>query len=211
MSAFNKTLNNVIKNRTRSSSGGRRPSKSSSEVIISTQNTPTSSNQSNNNSQNFNESSDSTDYEENSQDSVKFRNNKVSANKNEIESNFKVLSHDKKNKKTIWNCNLCNIDVKTSSGSNSNLRSNLGLKHEMKHLLTKSQLERKENRSIVNEPIITNSERDLIHDKLVDSIIEDSRTFNDFLKSGIKKLFKLLKPGYKPPCYKTIMKLIKKK
>jgi SLT domain-containing protein len=65
MSAFNKTLNNVIKNRTRSSSGGRRPSKSSSEVIISTQNTPTSSNQSNNNSQNFNESSDSTDYEEN--------------------------------------------------------------------------------------------------------------------------------------------------
>jgi hypothetical protein len=116
MSAFNKTLNNVIKNRPRSSSGGRRPSKSSSEVIISTQNTPTSPNQSNNNSQNFNESSDSTDYEENSQDSVKnlkFRNNKVSANKNEIESNFKVLSHDKKNKKTIWNCNLCNIDVKT--------------------------------------------------------------------------------------------------
>jgi hypothetical protein len=77
---------------------------SSSEVIISTKNTPTSSNQSNNYSQNFNESSDSTDYEENSQDSVNnliFRNNLVIAIENEIESNFKVLNHDKKNKSRI--------------------------------------------------------------------------------------------------------------
>ena len=41
MSAFNKTLNNVIKNRTSSSSGGRKPYTSNSEVIIDNYNSDT--------------------------------------------------------------------------------------------------------------------------------------------------------------------------
>jgi hypothetical protein len=48
-------------------------------------------------------------------------------------------------------------------------------------------------------------------EKLVDGIIEDSRSFNDFAKNWIKKVFSYLIPGYKPPCKKKIRRKINKK
>jgi hypothetical protein len=45
-----------------------------------------------------------------------------------------------------------------------------------------------------------NQKREL-NEKLVDSIIEDSRTYNDFAKGGIKSLFNYFSPGFKPPSH----------
>ena len=59
--------------------------------------------------------------------------------------------------------------------------------------------------------IISMEEKSKINEIIVDSIITDSRTFNDFLKKGITTLFEYLKPGYKPPSKKTITKMIKRR
>ncbi len=58
---------------------------------------------------------------------------------------------------------------------------------------------------------LTKDQKVLLNEKLVDAIIEDSRTFNDFAKNGIKNVFSFLIPGHKPPCTKTIRRMIKKK
>ncbi len=58
---------------------------------------------------------------------------------------------------------------------------------------------------------MTRQQKHDLNDKIVDAIIEDSRTFNDFAKNGIKKVFSYLMPGYEPPSEKTIRKMIKKR
>ena len=53
---------------------------------------------------------------------------------------------------------------------------------------------------------LTKEQKVQLNEKLVDAIIEDSRTSNDFAKNGIKKIFSYLIPGYKPPCKKNNQK-----
>ena len=57
---------------------------------------------------------------------------------------------------------------------------------------------------------LTKEQKVQLNEKLVDAIIEDSRTFNDFAKNRIKKVFCFLIPGFKLPCKKTIRRMIKK-
>lgn len=93
-----------------------------------------------------------------------------------------------------------------SSNSDGNLRTHLAYKHGKPEFLTKSQLKAwnyKKNGMIENlEGIkLTPNQKRELKEKLVDSIIEDTRTFNDFAKSGMKNLFNYLLPGFKPPSH----------
>ena len=120
-----------------------------------------------------------------------------------------------KGKQQLATCKTCNEAVKMSSNSDGNLRTHLAYKHEKHEYLTPSQLKvwnvRKGKIENKVELKLTKDEKQEINNKIVDSIIEDSRTFNDFTKTGIKKLFDYLKPGYKPPSSKTIRKMIKRR
>ena len=154
--------------------------------------------------------SDSTDYEASNlkrSANQKFINtsksNKQQSNP-DVRVNFELVKTDHEKKE--WKCKICNKSIKTSYGSDTNLRSHVGWVHNMPDFLTQSQLDRKKkNQSELRIPI---SEKKILDEMLVDCIIEDARTFNDFLKKGIKKVLLYLKPGYKPPCKKTIMKLV---
>jgi hypothetical protein len=57
--------------------------------------------------------------------------------------------------------------------------------------------------------ICSPEEKKAIDDAVIGCICEDSRPFNDFTKPGMRKVFKLLKPGYKPMARNTINKRIK--
>ena len=112
---------------------------------------------------------------------------------------FKVESRGKEH---IGICNSCNETIKMSSNSDANLRTHLAHRHGKPEFLTKSQLKIgkiKKHEIIENmeETRMTPQQKRELREKLVDSIIEDSRAFNDFSRSGIKDLFNFLMPGYK--------------
>jgi hypothetical protein len=116
-----------------------------------------------------------------------------------------------KQKKQIGICNLCLQDCSMSAGSDGNLRTHLAYKHNMPEVLTPSQFEKYSKKDGKVEVKISKEEQMQIHEMIVNSIITDSRTFNDFKKKGIFQLLKYLKPGYKTPSKKTIRKMIKTK
>ena len=124
---------------------------------------------------------------------------------------FKIVSSSNNQHGT---CNLCNENIKMASNSVANLRTHLAYKHDQIDYLTPSQLkvwnQRKNKIPEKDEIKLTKDQKVQLNEKLVDAIIEDSRTFNDFAKNGIKKVFSFLIPGYKPPCKKTIRRMIKK-
>lgn len=97
--------------------------------------------------------------------------------------------------------------------STSNLRTHLYYKHDYSiDILFPSQqktiLEGKNKEKQVN---ISRDEKLELNELVYDCVIEDSRTFLDFRKRGISRIFDKLKPGYKPPCRQTIAKHLKKK
>ena len=63
----------------------------------------------------------------------------------------------------------------------------------------------------MEETRMTPQQKRELREKLVDSIIEDSRAFNDFSRSGIKDLFNFLMPGYKSPSRNCIKKILKRR
>jgi hypothetical protein len=172
-------------------------------------------NNSNNSMDSFNGKSDDTDSQTDDNERLlkgRFRNNSKSKYL-ECRSKFKV---ENRGKEQIGICNTCNDIIKMSSNSDGNLRTHLAYKHGKPEFLTKSQLKAwnyKKNGKIENlEGIkLTPNQKRELKEKLVDSIIEDSRAFNDFAKSGMKNLFNYLLPGFKPPSHKTIRKMIKRR
>ena len=127
----------------------------------------------------------------------RFRNNRKSKHL-ECRSMFKVESRGKEH---IGICNSCNETIKMSSNSDANLRTHLAHRHGKPEFMTKSQLKIwkiKKHEIIENmeETRMTPQQKRELREKLVDSIIEDSRAFNDFSRSGIKDLFNFLMPGY---------------
>ncbi|CAF3945505.1 unnamed protein product [Rotaria sp. Silwood1] len=92
-------------------------------------------------------------------------------------------------------CCLCkdNKRISTNNGSTSTLRKHLIFKHNMRELILPHQ-QRKCKYSSTN---ITNKKQ--LHELLISCVIRDGRTFNDFQKSGFKKVLQELVPGYDPP------------
>ena len=107
------------------------------------------------------------------------------------------------------NCNLCQNDIPVSSRSDANLRTHLANNHDMKDVLYKSQL--RESRQKSRGFKFDQQEKKKIDSAMIDCIIRDSRSFNDFDKPGMRMFLKCIKPGYKPCCREKIGKCIKEK
>ena len=135
--------------------------------------------------------------------------------KNKIKSKYTECRHlfsiEIRDKKQVGRCLECQKLIIMSSNSDANLRTHLGYAHNKIEFLTPAQLKRFNNiKDNANSQIIV-EEKLKLDELVVDAIIQDSRTFNDFAKNGIKKVFEFLKPGYKPPSKKRIRKMIKTK
>ena len=86
----------------------------------------------------------------------------------------------------IATCNLCNVAIKTTNGSTTGLRKHLLKTHKMAEMQPTSRKS--------NSKISVSLKREL-HNLIVNSIVQDGRSFNDFRKPGIQKLFEKIVPG----------------
>ena len=138
------------------------------------------------------------DTDSNVDEGTNTHNKKVFSNKNteknfpEVRHLFKVTSNG-----YVGCCSICHRDVKLSGRSDANMRSHLSNVHKMPDILLPSQTQRKEGIKI-DKICIGREEKGKIDNQIIDFVIKDSRTFNDFHKPGMRKLLHLLKPGYKP-------------
>lgn len=89
-------------------------------------------------------------------------------------------------------CRLCsdNKRISTNNGSTSTLRRHLILKHNKYELILPASKRKNSKPS----PVDNIKKQELDH-LVICCIIRDGRTFNDFEKFGIKKLFQQLVPG----------------
>ncbi|CAF5063478.1 unnamed protein product, partial [Rotaria sp. Silwood1] len=87
-------------------------------------------------------------------------------------------------------CCLCpdNKRISTNNGSPTTLRKHLIVKHNKLDLILPNN-KRKRNKTLFN-PI----KKQQLHHMLINCIIRDGRTFNDFEKAGIKKILQVLVP-----------------
>ena len=88
-------------------------------------------------------------------------------------------------------CNLCpeTRRISSNNGSTSTLRKHLISKHGKKELILLS--EKKRNTGSAFDP----ERKPRLHDLLINCIVQDSRTFGDFEKPGMRQLLALVFPG----------------
>jgi hypothetical protein len=88
-------------------------------------------------------------------------------------------------------CNLCsnNKRISTNNGSTSTLRQHLITKHGKTDLMVVNG-----KKKISSEPISITRKQQL-HDLLINCIVIDSRTFNEYEKPGIRKVLEEAFPG----------------
>lgn len=93
------------------------------------------------------------------------------------------------------------------------MRTHLFYKHNASINILYPSQQKKLNKTKKNENIaeISRYEKLELNEMVYDCVIQDSRTFMDFNKKGIRRIFAKLKPGYTPPCRQTIAKHLKKK
>jgi hypothetical protein len=174
---------------------------------------------SNDSQQRFSQNNSSADVEMNesendpSSDDISLLNNAVFPNnrKSENEPVRQLFEIRKVKNGKIFTfqgiCSTCGQVVKMGNNSDINLRSHLAFNHDRKDLLTKGQ--KKVNKLLKNKDIddrINPGEKKLVDEAVLECIYEDSRPFNDFNKPGMRKLFNVLKPGYKPMSKQTVRK-----
>jgi len=151
----------------------------------------------------------SEDNDESSSDDVGlfnttvFKNNKKSSN--EPVRHLFEIQKVKTGKKSTYQgtCSLCDQVVKMGNNSDINLRSHLAFIHERIDLLTEGQKASSKFGKDKNEKL-NPEEKSKIDEAVLECIYIDSRSFNDFIKPGMRKLFKILKPGYKPMSKQTV-------
>ena len=108
-------------------------------------------------------------------------------------------------------CEACQVSVKISSRSDANMRTHLANHHDMKQALLPSQIARKDTKIKCSSVKLSVNEKRFLNDEMINCIITDSRTFNDFNKPGMRRFLNVIKPGYKPCCREKVGKEIKKK
>ena len=163
-------------------------------------------------SNNFQMNVESDDTEKDCSDddlvNQKFKNNTRSKYPS-VRHHFMVMS--RKKDKSYYECQLTGcLDkcVKTSAGSDGNLRLHLANYHNMDDVLYDSQKKRKNGIESSGVNIIDKKQ---IDNAVVECILTDSRTFNDFNKIGMLGFLNAIKPGYKPPSRHLVRKCIKKR
>ncbi|CAF1626740.1 unnamed protein product [Didymodactylos carnosus] len=85
-------------------------------------------------------------------------------------------------------CKLCNIIIKTTNWSTTGLR---------KHLAQVHKLPAFEPALSTEKPKIFNSLKKELHDLVINSIIQDGRSFKDFHRPGMLNFLKKAIPGFK--------------
>ena len=152
------------------------------------------------------------DHKKNNKNNSSLNNNKklheASGNTNSLISVDNVLS-DKTNtvvtsrSSNVWQyalrngnenfatCSLCpdNKRISTNNGSTSTLRRHLIVQHN-KHELILTSKKRKHTQSTFSE-----IKKQELHNLIINCIVRDGRTFNDFEKPGAKRLLQELVPG----------------
>ena len=135
--------------------------------------------------------------------------------KNRKKSKYQPVRHEFEIKNNCAECKICKNLIKISRGSDGNMRTHLYYIHKDKYdenVLTQSQKEKMlKIGSGEKYPKIDRNEKSKLDEIVLDCIIKDSRTFNDFNKVGMLKLLGVIKPGYKPPSRKSIARRLKKK
>ena len=139
-----------------------------------------------------------------------FRNNRKSENE-PVRQLFEISRVKNGKIFTFQGICSCGQVVKMGNNSDINLRSHLAFNRDRKDLLTKGQKENRLGKDKDNNVTMNSSEKKLIDDAVLECIFDDSRPFSDFCKPGMRKLFKVLKPGYKPMSKQTVRKRHKKK
>lgn len=93
------------------------------------------------------------------------------------------------------------------------MRTHLFYKHNASINILYPSQQKKLTKTKNNENIaeICRDEKLELNELVYDCVIQDSRTFMDFRKRGIRRIFEKLKPGYMPPSRQTIAKHLKKK
>lgn len=112
--------------------------------------------------------------------------------------------------------------LKMINGIDSGLRKHLGSVHDMERYLYKSQQNQKKQQESPDPPeddttaenttcrlVFTREIKKELDDAVLNCIIEDGRSFNDFRKPGMKKFLKLAIPGYKAPHRVTIARRVR--
>jgi hypothetical protein len=114
------------------------------------------------------------------------------------------------NGELVHYCLLCNNPdepLKSSTGD-ANLRKHLWHRHKNSDYLYPSQFKKLVKKQ--DQPITPARKKEL-DDAIINCIIQDSRTFNDFSKPGMKEFLNKVLPNYKPPHRTTIAKKMKTK
>ena len=97
-------------------------------------------------------------------------------------------------------CNQCNLVIKTSNFSTTGL---------IKHLRKVHKINIETPEPPPNKPNFPENLKKELHEIIVKAIVEDSRSFNDFRKPGIMKLFKKILPSEYVTQKKEILKWIR--
>ena len=84
------------------------------------------------------------------------------------------------------------------------MRKHLWHGHEKAEYLLESQHKRLVHKE--NDHKISVKRKKELDDAVINCIIQDSRTYGDFSKSGMKQFLSIAVPGYTPPTERTIYK-----
>ena len=99
-----------------------------------------------------------------------------------------------------------------AKNSDSNVRTHIGRVHFKTEYMYPSQLKRKEknqdNQKSLSNKLDPKSSKEL-NEAIIECIVEDSRPFGDFRKSGMRKLFEKILPGFVPWHRFTVAKKLK--
>ncbi|CAF2117099.1 unnamed protein product [Rotaria magnacalcarata] len=119
-------------------------------------------------------------------------------NKNESSVwNFAVRSNDNQTAK----CKICSIILKTTNWSTTGLR---------KHMEQVHKIPMVKSTSTTAKSTISTSFKSELHNLVVNAIIQDSRSFDDFRRPGMTNFLKKAIPGYVPPHRATVARRLKR-
>jgi hypothetical protein len=132
--------------------------------------------------------------------------NKATYSNKTRKSKFPVRQFFSFTKTGGW-CESCKKNVPMAYRSDANLRSHLANHHNMPEVLLPSQIRRKNGESFKGK--LPYGEKRKLDYELINCIIKDSRTFNDFNKPGMRRFLNAIKPGYIPCCRENVGKHLK--
>ncbi|CAF1291621.1 unnamed protein product [Rotaria sordida] len=120
--------------------------------------------------------------------------------KNRVMNNDEVYKLFDKLSNGLFRCKLCQQELKNKRYNTTNLRKHIGLVHKKNEYLYPSQ----QTNYLPKSNSISPERKKKLDSAIVSCIIKDSRSFDDFRKSGMREFLSIAVPGYVPPHRTTI-------